>query len=52
MKSYDYIKAFAKSEIYKIMKIEIDDIIYAHLFKCENTGFNKGFCLFVKLKKK
>ena len=51
MKAYDYIKAFAKSEIYKIMKMEIDEIIYANLFKCENVGFNKGFCLFVKLKK-
>ena len=51
MKKYDYVKAFAKSEILKIMKIEFDDIIYAELFKCENNGFNKGLCLFVKMQK-
>ena len=51
MKPYDYVKAFAKSEILKIMKIEFDDIIYTELFKCENNGFNKGLCLFVKMQK-
>ena len=51
MKPYDYVKAFAKSEILKIMKIEFDDIVYTELFKCENNGFNKGLCLFVKMQK-
>ena len=49
MKSYDYVKAFAKSEILKIMKIEKNNIKYAEIFKCENRGFNKGLCLFVEL---
>ena len=51
MKPYDYVKAFAKSEILKIMKIDFDDIVYTELFKCENQGFNKGLCLFVKMQK-
>ena len=50
IKSYDYIKAFAKSEILKIMKIE-KNIEYAELFMCENNGFNKSHCLFVKMNK-
>ena len=49
MKSYDYVKAFAKSEILKIMKIEKNNIKYAEIFKCENRGFDKGLCLFVEL---
>ena len=51
MGSYDYIKAFAQSELLKIMKLKKNNIKYTEIFKCENRGFNREFCLFVELNK-
>ena len=50
MRAYEYVKAFAKSEILKIFKME-KNIKYAEFFVCRNKGFNKERSLFVKLNK-
>ena len=51
MRVYDYIKAYAKSEILKIMKVEKNHIKYAELFQCENRGFNRDLSLLVEFNK-
>ena len=48
LESYDYVKAFAKSEILKITKLKKNNLKYTELFKCENRGFNRGYCLFIE----
>ena len=48
---YEYEKAEAKEALFKVMKIETNNINYANYFCCANKGFDNGLSLFIKTDK-